>query len=75
MFGLTVTFTACDVAEPGQSLGEIVNRYLTVIGSVVVLIRVSLTLALLPLPAPLLIPATTGRVQEKVVPLVMVVAV
>ena len=52
------------------------KRYVTVIGFEVVLIKVSLKVALLPLAAALLIPTTAARVQAKVnVPTEAVVAV
>ena len=55
-------------------MAVVVYTYVTIIGAVVVLVRVSLTFPV-PLPAVLLIPATTALVQAKVAPAVALVAV
>jgi hypothetical protein len=70
--GFTVTVTFCVL---GQLLAVSVMAYTTLIGEDVVLTNVSLIEALLPLPAVLLIPVTTARDHENVVPVVAVVAV
>ena len=70
--GLTVTVTFW-VLE--QELAVVVIAYVTTIGAVVVLVNVSLMPPLAPLPTALLIPATAARVQEKVAPVVALVAV
>ncbi len=60
-FTVTVTFWVL-----GQPFAVSVIAYTTFIGAAVVFINVSLIEALLPLPAVLLIPATTARVHVKV---------
>ena len=70
--GLTVTVTFW-VLE--QEFAVVVIAYVTTIGAVVVLVNVSLMTPLAPLPATLLMPATAARVQEKVAPVVALVAV
>ncbi len=70
--GLIVTVTFCVL---GQPLAVSVMAYTTLIGEAVVFINVSLIEALLPLPAVLLIPATTALVHANVVPVVALVAV
>ena len=67
---VTVTFWVLE-----QEFAVVVIAYVTTIGAVVVLVNVSLMTPLAPLPAALLIPATAARVQEKVAPVVALVAV
>ena len=64
------------MTEPGQlSAAFKEKRYFTVTGAEVVLIKVSLMVGELPVPAALLIPATAARVQLKAVPTLVLVAV
>ena len=71
--GLTVTVSVKGV--PAQPLTLGVMMYATAIGSVVVLISVSVIVAVVPLPAALLIPATTALVHPNVAVVLELVAV
>ena len=70
--GFTVTVTFCVLV---QSPIFKVNVYVTVIGSVVLLVRVSLTVSEEPLPVAGTIPAIAARAQLNVIPVVALVAV
>ena len=71
--GLTVTVSVKGV--PAQPLTLGVMMYATAIGSVVVLTSVSVIVAVVPLPAALLIPATTALVHANVAVVLELVAV
>jgi hypothetical protein len=62
--GFTVTISV--KGAPGIPLTEGMIMYETLIGSDVVLLRISVIVAVLPDPAGLSIPVTTARVQAKV---------
>ena len=70
--GLITTVTFCILVQP---FAVSVNTYTTFTGAVEVLIKVSEIVLVFPLPAALLIPATTALVQEKLVDAVALVAV
>ena len=70
--GFTVTVTSCVLVQP-PAVKE--NTYVTVTGSVVLLIRVSSTIASEPLPVAGVMPVTAVRDQLKAVPAVALVAV
>ena len=70
--GFIVTVTFCVLVQP---FAVKVNTYVTVTGPVVLLIRVSLTVASEPLPVAGVIPAIAARVQPNAVPDVALVAV
>ena len=71
--GLTVTVSVKGVPAQPLTLGVMI--YATAIGSVVVLISVSVIVAVAPLPAALLIPATTALVHANVAVVLELVAV
>ncbi len=71
--GLTVTVRVKGVPAQPLTLGVMI--YSTAIGSVVVLISVSVIVDVVPLPAALLIPATTALLQANVAVLLELVAV
>ena len=71
--GLTVTVRVNGVPAHPLTLG--VMMYATDIGSVVVLINVSVIVEVVPLPIGLLIPATTALAHAKVAVLLELVAV
>lgn len=70
--GLTTTLTDCVLAHPSKLS---VKVYGTVMGEVVVLVSVSLMVAVVPEAAAALMPVMVGRVQEKFVLAVRLVAV
>ena len=69
---MTVTVTSCVLIQPPA---DKVKAYVTVTGSVVVLVRLSAIVADAPLPAVSVMPATDARVQLKEIPSVLLVAV
>ena len=71
--GFTVTVSVKGV--PAQPLTLGVMMYATAIGSVVVLISVSVIVAVVPLPMGLLIPATTALLHANVAVVLELVAV
>ena len=70
--GLIVTVTFCVLVQP---FADKVKMYVTVTGFTVVLVRLSEMVAVEPLPAASVMPATDARVQLKAVPKVLLVAV
>ena len=70
--GFTLTEKLAGVLQPFE---DSVIKYVTSTGAPVVFINVSDIDSVLPLPAVLLIPVTTGLVQENVVPVTLLVVV